>query len=313
MPCRAGAPEEVDEERREDERPDEPGLHERGDVEGVRPEVRLPGLELVVDGERVEAEAEERVLREHVRDEVVDEEVRRGPPALGRQSRGQHLLEERGPARDDDEDPREHEAERHEEPRGQEVAAVRDQEDEEPAAETEHPATRERRELDDEQEAEQHRQRRPQAVPLLEAQVDRQQQHEHGRQLDPEVVRVSRERVDAEDVLTLDRAVDVDLARPAGERLEPARVEVPSGPLRDQELGDAVQGIGGDTRHERGEREPVEPDAAAGDQRDACDEEQEVEEELHHPLGPLGERLRRLEVEPPDQVDEQEGGEEPRA
>ena len=35
-----------------------------------------------------------------------------------------------------------------------------------------------------------------------------------------------------------------------------------------------------------------------------------MEQELDHPLRPLRERLRRLEVEPPDQVDEQERDEE---
>ena len=40
----ARPPEQVDEERGEDQRPDEPVLDERGDVEGVRPEVRLARL-----------------------------------------------------------------------------------------------------------------------------------------------------------------------------------------------------------------------------------------------------------------------------
>ena len=94
-PRQARPPEQVDEERGEDERPDEPVLDERGDVERVRAEVRLPGLELVVDGERVQPEPEERVLREHVGDERVDDEVRVGAAALRRESRAQHLREER--------------------------------------------------------------------------------------------------------------------------------------------------------------------------------------------------------------------------
>ena len=104
VPRRSGPAEEVDEERREHERPDEPRLDERGDVERVRPEVRLPRLELVVHGERVEAEPEERVLREHVGDEVVDEEVRRRAAPLRREPRGDDLLEERGSPREEDEE-----------------------------------------------------------------------------------------------------------------------------------------------------------------------------------------------------------------
>jgi len=113
-----------------------------------------------------------------------------------------------------------------------------------------------------------------------------------------------------EDVLALDRAVDVDLARAARQRLQPARVEVPPRPLGDQELRDAVGGVRRHPGDERAEGEPVEPNAATRDERDAGDEEEEVEQELHHPLRPLRERLRRLQVEPADQVDEQEGDEE---
>ena len=61
---------------------------------------------------------------------------------------------------------------------------------------------------------------------------------------------------------------------------------------------------------ERGEREPVEAQPASRDQGHARDQEQEVEDELDHPLRPLGERLRGLEVEPPDQVHEEEREEE---
>ena len=191
-----------------------------------------------------------------------------------------------------------------------EVPAVGDQQDEEAAAEPEHPAPRERRDLHDEEEAEHHGETRPPRVPRLEPQVDRQHQHEDRGELDPEVVRVAGQRVDAEDVLPLDRAVDVDLARAARQRLQPARVEVPPRPLGDQELRDAVGGVRRHPGDERAEGEPVEPNAAARDERDAGDEEEEVEQELHHPLRPLRERLRRLQVEPADQVDEQEGDEE---
>ena len=65
--------------------PDEAGLHDQRDVERVRAPVRLAGNELVVDGEGVETSPEQRVRVEDLRDEVVDEEVRAGRPAPGRQ------------------------------------------------------------------------------------------------------------------------------------------------------------------------------------------------------------------------------------
>src|SRR5581483_4404335 len=68
------AAEQVPEEHEED---DAAGLDQERDVERVRPPVRLAGDELVVDGEVVEAEAEQRVAGEHVGDEVVDAEMDR--------------------------------------------------------------------------------------------------------------------------------------------------------------------------------------------------------------------------------------------
>ena len=61
----------------EERRPDEPRLDEQRDVERVRPPVRPAGDELVVDREVVQPEPEQRMEREHVRDEAVDVEVRR--------------------------------------------------------------------------------------------------------------------------------------------------------------------------------------------------------------------------------------------
>ncbi len=126
-----------------------------------------------------------------------------------------------------------------------------------------------------------------QRLPLLQPQVDRQQDEDGHRQLDPEVVRVAGERVHAVDVLPSDRAVDVDLAVAAGDRLHEQRVEVAAGHLGVGELEDAVERVRREPAAEGAEREPVEPLATPGDERDAGDEEPEVQDELDHPLGPL--------------------------
>ena len=147
-------------------------------------------------------------------------------------------------------------------------------------------------------------------MPLLEPEVDREEEQDARRDLDPEVVRVTREGVDAVDERPLDRAEDVDLARPAGDRLEPRLVEVGARRLGDGELHEPVGAVRRDAADERRERQPVEPEPASRDQGHSRDQEEEVEDELDHPLRPLRQRLRRLEVEPPDQVHEEEREEE---
>ena len=251
-PRQRGTPEEVDEERGEEQRPDEAVLDERRDVERVRPEVRLPGLELVVDRERVQPEPEERVLREHVGDERVDDEVRVGAAPLGRETRAEHLREElRRAARRRPRAPASEHAERDEELRLQQHAAVRDREHEEPAAEPEQAAPRERREVDDHEEEQQEGERHAEPVAALEPEVDRQEQQDPGGDLDAEVVRVARECVDAVDERALDRAEDVDLAGAARDRLQPGLVEVRAGRLGDGELQQAVGAVRGDARRRR--------------------------------------------------------------
>jgi hypothetical protein len=147
-------------------------------------------------------------------------------------------------------------------------------------------------------------------MPALQAQVDREQKEDPCGDLDPEVVRVAGEGVHPVHERAFDRAEDVDLARPARERLEPCLVEVAAGRLGDRELCQAVRTVRRHPQDERGEGHPVEAEPAARDQRDARDQEQEVEKELDHPLRPLRERLGRLQVEPPDQVHEEERHEE---
>jgi hypothetical protein len=107
-----------------------------------------------------------------------------------------------------------------------------------------------------------------------------------------------------------DGAVDVDLARAAGDGRQHGRVEVAPGRLGDSQLEDAVDGVGGDPAAEDAERPPEVLLAASRDERDGREQEQEVEHELDHPFGPLGERSGRLEVEEAEQVDGEEGEEE---
>ena len=187
---------------------------------------------------------------------------------------------------------------------------IRDREHEQPGAEPEQAGARQRRELDDEQEGEHESERHLQPVPALEPQVERRQHEQRDHELDPEVVRVARECVRPEDAGALDRAVDVDLAGAAGDRREQRLVEVDPEHLGGAELDDPVDGVGDEAGHEDRERRPVEALAPPRQVRDPDDEEAEVEEELEHPLRPLGQRLLRLEVEEADQIDGEEGDEE---
>jgi hypothetical protein len=144
----------------------------------------------------------------------------------------------------------------------------------------------------------------------LQPQVDREQEEDPRGDLDPEVIRIARQGVHPVHERALDRPEDVDLARAPREWLEPRLVEVPARRLRDYELRQAVGAVRRHPAHERGEGQPVEAEPATRDQRDPGDQEQEVEKELDHSLRPLRERLRRLQVEPSDQVHEEEREEE---
>ena len=96
----------------------------------------------------------------------------------------------------------------------------------------------------------------------------------------------------------LDRAVDVDLARAAviGESSDWSRLIEH---LRRAELDDPVDGVRDEAGHEDGEGRPVEALAAAGEVGQADDEEEEVEDELDHPLRPLRQRLLRPRLKKP--------------
>ena len=153
--------------------------------------------------------------------------------------------------------------------------------------------------------------RRLEPVPGLEAEVERRQHEERDHELDPEVVRVARERIRAEHLLRpAHRAEDVDPGLPRGDRLDEDLVEIDAA-FGEHELDDAVHGVEADAAEERRERVPVEANPSPREQRDPRHEEPEVEDELHHPLRPLRERLGRVEVVEARQVEEREEEEEP--
>src|SRR5439155_1033090 len=99
---RAEAAEQVDEEQREEQRPDEAGLDDGCHVVRVRPPACPPGHELEVDRERVQPEPEQRVRVQRLGDEVVYLEVKRGRRVARLQAGVEDVLEVREPARDDD-------------------------------------------------------------------------------------------------------------------------------------------------------------------------------------------------------------------
>ena len=165
---------------------------------------------------------------------------------------------------------------------------------------------RDSRELDDEQERKQRRERQLEAVSALEPQVDGRQDEQRNDEHDREVVRIARERVGAKDVFARDCAVDVDRARPARKRRQDGAVEVVA-ELGRGELDEPVSRVDGHPADEGAERRPVEALRAPRQIGDAGDQETEVDEKLDEPFRELRERLLGLEVEVAGQVDEQEG------
>ena len=135
------AAEDPEEEGGEERRADEAGLDDQRHVVAVRAPVRLAGHELVVDGERVEPEPEERVGVQHVRDEVVDLEVRVLRAAARLHSRLEDRREE-VPAREHDrEQHRKRAADRHEQLGTAQVPPVRHGEDQGADAQSEQAAS----------------------------------------------------------------------------------------------------------------------------------------------------------------------------
>ncbi len=125
------------------------------------------------------------------------------------------------------------------------------------------------------------------------------------------MVGIACQRVGAEDLLRpADRAEHVDPGLARRDRLDQDLVEVRPRHLGEGELDDAVAGVEGDPAAEGGQRVPVEPHAPPRDQGNAGHEEAEVQDELHHPLRPLRERLARVEVVEAEQVDDRKRGEE---
>src|SRR5205814_8381564 len=132
-----------------------------------------------------------------------------------------------------------------------EETPVDDAEHDRPDAQPEEAAARQRRELDDQQEAEQDRERQLQPMPALESQVDRREEEQRYDEHHAEVVRVARQPVDAIAVRLPDGAPDVDRRGSAGDRVEDDGIEVVSSGLR-EELDQPDRGV----RRERS-REPA--------------------------------------------------------
>ena len=145
--------------------------------------------------------------------------------------------------------------------------------------------------------------------PALEPEVQRRQREQRHDEHHAEMVRVARERVRPVDARAVHRSVDVDRARAAGQRRKHRRVEVVAG-ARAEQLQHAVHAVREEAGAEPAERAPVIPLAAPHEVRDRRDQEEEVQDVLHHPLRELVERLLRLEVEVAEQIHEQERREE---
>ena len=186
---------------------------------------------------------------------------------------------------------------------------VRDREHEQADEQPERAAARQRRDQDQQHEAERERERPLPPLAARHAQIHGNEREQRHDEHDPEMVRVARQRVRPVDARARDLAVDVDRARAAGERREHGRIEVVPR-ARSEQLQHAVHAVRGEPCREPAERAPVEAFAALHEVRHARGEEEEVQDELHHPLRELVERLLRLEVEEAEQVHQKERGEE---
>ena len=148
-------------------------------------------------------------------------------------------------------------------------------------------------------------------MPTLEPQVDRKQNEQRDDQHDPEMIGIERQRVGAIDRRAVDRAVDVDAAALVGaDRGEHRLVQVAAGAFCDGKLEQPVQTVRDHASDEPPERAPVHRLRALGEVGDGADEEQEVQRELHDPLGKQLAVGERLEVEERHQVDDREEREE---
>src|SRR3954447_15798756 len=186
---------------------------------------------------------------------------------------------------------------------------VRDREHEQADDDAEQPAARQCRQLHQEQKRQAHRERNAQAMAALQPQIHGEERQQRHAQHDGEVVRIARQRIGPVHGRASDRAVHVDRAGATRERCEQHVVEIHTSARRDQ-LEHAVRAICDEPERESRQRAPVERDRAAGEVRNGCSEEEEMKHELHHPLPPLVERLLRLDVEEPDQIDHEQQREE---
>ena len=189
-----------------------------------------------------------------------------------------------------------------------EQAVVRNREYKKSCRETEEAASRQGRELDDEQESQQRSEGRPQPVAPLKPQVDRKKHQQWNDEHDPKVVRIEHERVGPKDILSIHRPEHVDsTANGARDRLEHDLVEVSPTGLCIAELEQAVYGVNRDPAHEPAERTPVVILRTSRKMGDASDQEGKVDYELDHPLRELISVGDGLDIEEADEIDDGEG------
>ena len=275
----------------------------------MRSPVRLARDELVVDGERVQPEPEERIGVEHMWNEAVDLEVRVLGAATRLHPRLENGREEALPREDDRKEQRERRADRDQQGGGPEIMSIGNGQHERADTEAEEAAPRQGGGFDDEQEPDRHHQPFAHPMALLEPQIERGEDQQRHDQHDPQMIRVSGQGVRPVHVGAVDRAVDVDLACTAGDRREHRRVEVRSAP-RVEELQYAIEGVDDDPAAEPRQRSPEIRPPAPREPEDGSGEEGEVDHPLRQALHPLAECVGVGQVEVPGEVDRQEEREE---
>ena len=273
----------------------------------MRPPACPPGHELEVDREGVEPEPEQRVRVERLRDEVVHLEVERGRRVARLQAGMEHVLEVREPPRDHEREHRTDGRERDEQRARGNLPPVDDREHGAAYGQPEQAAPRERPDLGQHEKPEQHRERDAQAMALLQPEVDRCEQEQRHDEHHAKVVRVAGERIDPIHVRRADGAPDVDRRRAARDRVQDERIEIVPGHSRGQ-LEHAVDRVRREPGAKPSDRPPVEALGPPREVRNPCRQEGEVDRELRHSFLEERQRLFRVEVEEPDEVDEQQAG-----
>ena len=276
----------------------------------MRAEVGSPGLELVVDGEVVDADADQRRLLEHRLDQPIKRHVRLRRAVRRRGARGDDLLELRRLCRAHDQAAGSEHDQRYDDLLVEEPAAVPEQQHHETDSDAEAAAARLGEDHRDQQDPAQAREqpavmRRP-AVAWSDDHCDQEQERQ--RRHHAEVVGVLREAGQAIDaglrrhavlVVRRDDAVQVGAERPGAgeERLQEDRVELDARCRAHGRLQQAVRGADRHAENEGSRDAPPQFLATSRNVRDRADEEQRKDQPLDDALRPLVDALRRVEPE----------------